>query len=192
MRYHGKKGSVKIGGTAVLSLSSWTYDAATDKSDVTAFGDTNKQYVTGLPDVKGSLAGWFDDAEPDLFLAAEGGIPVALDLTPVSTLTGTHWSGQAYLDASIDCPANGPIAVSGDWVAAGAWTRAWTALATGATAGAPGTFTPPGNVTPTNLAQLTGVTASPGTAWTTGQYVHLGDGSNAYWNGTAWTAGIKP
>ena len=130
MRYHGKKGSVKIGATAVASLSSWSYEAATDKADVTAFGDVNKQYVTGLPDVKGSLAGWFDDDEEALFLAAEGGVPVQLELMPVSTVTGLTFSGEAYVDCSIECPADGPIAVSGEWVAAGPWTRAWPVVLT--------------------------------------------------------------
>lgn len=61
---------------------------------------------------------------------------------------------------------------------------------TGATAGTPGAFTPGGAVPPANLADLqTGVTASPGTAWTTGQRVVLADGSLAHWNGTAWVAG---
>jgi hypothetical protein len=64
--------------------------------------------------------------------------------------------------------------------------------ATGATAGTPGTFTPSGSYTPYALADLTGVTASPGTAWTTGQRVVLGNGTNAYWNGTAWVAGTAP
>jgi len=64
--------------------------------------------------------------------------------------------------------------------------------ATGATAGTPGTFTPAGAALPLNLGALTGVTASPATAWTTGQYVVLRDGSYAYWSSTAWTAGKKP
>jgi hypothetical protein len=61
--------------------------------------------------------------------------------------------------------------------------------ATGATAGTPGTFTPGGSATPANLAALSTVTASPTTAWTTGQRVVLGDASSAYWNGTTWVAG---
>jgi len=67
----------------------------------------------------------------------------------------------------------------------------WIA-ATGATAGTPGTFTPTGATAPANLAALAGVTASPATAWTTGQHVILGDASHAYWNATAWTAGNAP
>jgi hypothetical protein len=61
--------------------------------------------------------------------------------------------------------------------------------ATGATAGTPGTFTPGGAQTPANLAALSSVTASPASAWTTGQSVVLGDASSAHWNGTAWAAG---
>jgi hypothetical protein len=63
--------------------------------------------------------------------------------------------------------------------------------ATGATAGTPGVFTPPGSDSPDDLAELqdSGVVASPATAWTTGQRVVLGDASTAYWNGTAWVAG---
>lgn len=61
--------------------------------------------------------------------------------------------------------------------------------ATGATAGTPGTFTPATADTPNALALMTGVTASPATAWTTGQYVVLGDGSFAHWTGSAWASG---
>jgi hypothetical protein len=39
---------------------------------------------------------------------------------------------------------------------------------------------------------MTGITASPATAWTTGQYVVLGDATHAYWSGAAWTAGQAP
>ncbi|MEU3265116.1 hypothetical protein [Streptomyces bacillaris] len=73
------------------------------------------------------------------------------------------------------------------------WTYAITPLggllATGATAGTPGSFTPDGATSPENLAALSGVIATPSSAWTTGQHVVLGDSSKAYWNGTAWVAG---
>lgn len=62
-------------------------------------------------------------------------------------------------------------------------------VATGADAGMPGTWTPPNSYGPETLADLTTVTASPTTAWTSGQYVTLGDGSQAHWTGTAWAAG---
>lgn len=62
--------------------------------------------------------------------------------------------------------------------------------ATGATAGVPATLTPTNSYAPADLADAqTGFTASPTTAWTTGQYVRLGDGTTAHWDGTAWVAG---
>lgn len=60
--------------------------------------------------------------------------------------------------------------------------------ATGGTAGIPGSLTP-ANSYATNLADLSDVTASPNTAWTTGQYVDLADGTKAHWTGSAWAAG---
>jgi len=62
-------------------------------------------------------------------------------------------------------------------------------VATGATAGSPGTFTPSGATAPADLAGLASVVATPPTPWTTGQHVILGDASHASWNGTAWVAG---
>lgn len=66
-----------------------------------------------------------------------------------------------------------------------------SSIATGAVAGLPGHFTPTGNVRPATLAALIAgsYTASPNTAWTTGQYVIVGDGSYAHWSSTVWVAG---
>jgi hypothetical protein len=62
--------------------------------------------------------------------------------------------------------------------------------ATGATAGSPGTWTPSGARPPSTLAGCAGLTASPATAWTTGQHVLLADGTtHVHWNGTAWASG---
>lgn len=63
--------------------------------------------------------------------------------------------------------------------------------ATGATAGTPGSFTPAGSGVNT-FAEISGVTASPGTAWTTAQRVVLNNLTEAYWNGTSWVAGRVP
>jgi len=78
-----------------------------------------------------------------------------------------------------------------DWTATGPWTRnTGSVAATGASAGAPGIFTPAGCSTPANLAGLTGVVAAPATAWTTGQYVVTADHLGAHWSGTAWVLGV--
>jgi hypothetical protein len=62
---------------------------------------------------------------------------------------------------------------------------------TGVIPGTPGTFTPINAVTPADLAALQGLGPLGETAaWTTGQYVVLGNATNAHWSGMAWTAGI--
>lgn len=131
-RRHGSTGQVLIdpaGGTtyvAVAALNSWTLDQTRDKVKVTAFGDTNHQYVVGLPDTQGTFGGWWDDATTPtaVFDVAGGATPVGLKLVP-TTLTATiFFSGLAYLDASIDVKADGAISIGGSWVAAGPWNLA--------------------------------------------------------------------
>lgn len=63
------------------------------------------------------------------------------------------------------------------------------APATGATAGIPGTWTPPGSSAPLNLAAMASVTATPATAWTVGQYMILADTTEVHWSSTAWVVG---
>ncbi|HEY5783673.1 MAG TPA: PKD domain-containing protein [Microlunatus sp.] len=72
--------------------------------------------------------------------------------------------------------------------------------ATGATAGIPGAFTPPGSKPPATVADLQGgrpnvVTASPATPWTTGQHVQTataGAAGRATWTGSGWVGGVAP
>lgn len=109
--------------TAVASLNQWTLDLARDKQDVTCFGDANKQYVLGLADIQGEIAGVWDETTTPAFLrVALGDVAVTLKLIP-STLTPTHfWKGLAYLDAGMECAADGAVTISGSFVAAGPWT----------------------------------------------------------------------
>ena len=129
-RKHGSKGQIKMDPTgalpgtpaAVADLSAWTLDMARDTADVTAFGDTTKQYVMGLPDVKGTYTGWWNSASsPALFDVAQGSTPVTLNLIPSTDEPTYYFKGTAYMDASIDCSADGAISITGNFVAAGDW-----------------------------------------------------------------------
>jgi hypothetical protein len=66
--------------------------------------------------------------------------------------------------------------------------------ATGATqvSGLAGNFTPTNAGPRKNFADLAGLTASPLTAWTSNSHIMLGDGTMAYWTGTAWAVGDAP
>lgn len=67
-------------------------------------------------------------------------------------------------------------------------------LATGATSGTPGTWTPapPASSVPLNLGMMAPVIASPLTAWAPGEYMLMGDNTRCYWNATAWVQGVAP
>lgn len=131
-RQHGYKGQVLIdpaGGStyvAIAALNRWTLDMSRDRVDVTAFQDTNKQYVQGLPDIKGTIGGWWDPTTTptEVFDVAMGDVAVGLKLVPSTLVATAFFSGLAYLDASIDVAANGAIAISGSWAAAGPWALA--------------------------------------------------------------------
>ena len=135
-RKHGSKGQVALidssPAVVLASLNRWTLDTARDRVDVTSFGDTNKVYVQGLPDIKGTLGGFYDPGEGsplaggnlEIFEISEGEEAVALRLMPTTAMPDLFWSGPAFLDASIDVSATGAITISGSFVAAGAWARA--------------------------------------------------------------------
>jgi hypothetical protein len=130
---YGSKGQIKadptgVGGAtaiAVASMASFTLNMARNKADVTSFGDPNLVYVQGLPDIKGTIGGWFDSDELTIFDIAMGDVACFLELIPSTIVTPTPimWSGKAWLDASIDVKATGAVSVAGNFVAADAWTR---------------------------------------------------------------------
>lgn len=128
-RYHGNKGvvygSTTGTGTAVnfVSLSAWSLDMATDKEEVTAFGDLNKTYVQGLRDIKGTISGFWDSADDSLFDASESADGMKLYLYPASTAPTIYFYGPAFIDASIAVDVKGAVTVSGNFVASGAWSR---------------------------------------------------------------------
>jgi hypothetical protein len=127
--YHGKGGVVYMStsgsGTAtnVVYLTEYTIDFATDKVEVTSFGDTNKTYVQGLKDVKGTLSGYFDNATDQLFDAADSADGVKLYLYPTSLVPTVYFAGPAWLDASISVGVDRAVTISGNFSANGSWTR---------------------------------------------------------------------
>lgn len=126
-RYAGRKGLVYIATTgggvaaAVISLNTWSLNRQTDKLEVTSFLDTNKTYVQGLPDLRGSFAGFWDDAETKLFAAAGSSAAVPMYLYPSQDALGKYAFGLAWLDASISVPVNDSVKVTSDFVAGGSW-----------------------------------------------------------------------
>lgn len=122
-RIAGRNGRLYAGiasaGTAepIAYLNKWSVKFATDKLEVTAFGDTGKAYVSGLPDAQGDFGGFYDNATAQLYTAATDGIARKFYLYPDNTTTGQYWFGTAIFDFNIDGSVDGPVAIDGSWAA---------------------------------------------------------------------------
>lgn len=123
-RIAGRNGSLYMnltsGGTAepVAFLNKYTIDFMTDRFDVTSFGDSNKVYVAGLPDAKGTFAGFYDTATVQMYTAAQDGVARKFYLYPTTASTSQYWFGTAFFDMSVDGSVDGPVAISGSFSAA--------------------------------------------------------------------------
>lgn len=126
-RYAGRKGLVYLATTgagvaaAVVSLNAWSIDRSTDKIEVTSFLDANKTYVQGLPDLRGTFGGFWDDTETKIFAAAASAAGVPLYLYPSQDAIAKYGYGTAFLDASLDCGVGDAVKVTSSFVAAGNW-----------------------------------------------------------------------
>ena len=118
--------AIASGGSAepIPFINSFTIDRATDRYDVTAYGDTSKACVQGLPDAKGQYTGFWDDSTQQLYTAAADGISrktyVYSDI--VNNVT-KYWYGNVFWDTSESFPVAGAASISGSWAADGTWTK---------------------------------------------------------------------
>jgi hypothetical protein len=126
-------------------------------------------------------------------------------MTGAQTKDGSGWGVGPFNVVRDETNSPGPLLEpidSGDHLhmqvttvappAVGVGAVALGVAATGATAGTPATLTPANSYAPADFTHIGGLTASPLTEWTAGQYVLLRDGSKAYWDGTQWVAGVSP
>lgn len=128
-RIAGRNGRIYLaltsGGTAepVAYQASWSINFATNKIDVTAFGDTNKSYVAGLPDASGQFAGFYDDSSVQTYTAATDGIARKFYLYLNTTSNTQYFFGTILPDMTIDSSVDGATTVSASWAAATAITK---------------------------------------------------------------------
>jgi hypothetical protein len=125
--YAGRKGVVYLSTTGsgaatnVIKLNTWTVNKTTDKIEVTACGDANKTYVQGLPDLQGTIGGFWDDTESKPFTAASSSDGCKLYLYPSSDITTKYFYGPAWLDVSMDTNVAGAVTISANFAANGSW-----------------------------------------------------------------------
>lgn len=213
-------GVLKIGPAGTLRDYSCLVNGMTLSTDIAVGTSTFKLCGTEVPGTlvpTGTLAGSVDQdidaaAGSGLFqyLSEHWGDIAAFEFEP-STSAGLTAKGSllvvpaAFGGSTYGDPMASDVSFStvGDISFGNAGTTSWVqtmspkvskivSAATGATAGTPGTWTPPGATPPASVAAIGAVVASPATAWTSGQYVQTGTAGvpgQAHWSGTAWTAG---
>lgn len=130
-RESGHKGRVLLSvspaaSPEIIVLNSWSLDETQDQFEVTSFGDANKTYVTGLPDLSGQFSGFLDTADDKLFKAARSTNGANLYLYPDAVGNpAKYWYGLANISSNINVSTSGAIAISGNFSARGSWTRIW-------------------------------------------------------------------
>ncbi len=118
------------GLNADLTLDGVTFDPYTntttlsfsqDTSDVSAYGDADKQYVVGMEDATLSTSGNWDATQDAASYAMLDGATVATSFQPDGTV---DYAQSAFCTAySITAPNSGPVTYSMSFQRSGATTR---------------------------------------------------------------------
>jgi hypothetical protein len=139
IRRHGRNAQVYLGltsgapATPLPFQASWTLNKNVDKAEVTAFGDPNKIYVSGLPDASGDFGGFMDAGTSQTYIAASDGLPRNFYLYWDATNDpSSYWYGQILPDFSADGAVGGPVNFKSTWNASGPIQRytAWGGMGT--------------------------------------------------------------
>jgi hypothetical protein len=132
-RIHGRNGMVYLapsppGGASpnaspMAFVSDWTINFTVAKVDVTALGDSNLVWVSGLPDASGDFSGFYDTATQQTYAAAIDGQPRAMYLYPsllgVQGINpGQYFFGQILPDFSSSGGVAAAVTFKSTWNAA--------------------------------------------------------------------------
>ena len=127
-RYHGKKGLVYLSttgsgtATSFTPLNAWSYDRSVDTVETTSFGDTNKTYVQGLPDARGSFGGFYDDTTVATLNTGAGSTDgIKIYLYPSSDALTKYFYGPAWSSYSVSTGISQAVQITGSFVANGSW-----------------------------------------------------------------------
>lgn len=115
---HGRSMKIKIGTTAVGSVTDWNRNVTCGDVDVTACEDTTKQFLTDLPEGGGSLKCWWvvaDGGQVEIEAALMSGAAVDLHIYPdgvTTPTTGHEFFGSVRISgATIGGGVNSAFAV---------------------------------------------------------------------------------
>lgn len=128
-RISSRNAVIYLGATTSAEASlltyqnSYTLNLEFERIDVTAFGDSTKQYVAGIADASGEFSGFLDDASVQTYTAAIDGLPRKFYLYPSSLSTGRYFFGTVLADLTINGEVAGAAEVSSKWSAASTFAR---------------------------------------------------------------------
>ena len=117
-RIAGRRGRLYVAKTSAAAaeplnyLKDFNIDFSTEQLDATAFGDTTKVYVTGLPDAKFSGTGFWDQGALGTLGLAQSGDAARWYFYFDTTQTTQYLAGTAYFDARFSQAVNGIVEVS--------------------------------------------------------------------------------
>lgn len=128
LKLHGKNGAIVLGsalpgGIKVATKTEWSLQRNRDYVDATTFGNTNRTYLAGLPNVQGTFAGLLD-VSGDLLLNAATSDVVQIYLyadaeaaTPLLIA-----NGPGFIDGTVNASVTDAIRYTGEFRAQGDWT----------------------------------------------------------------------
>lgn len=134
LRLHGKGGAIYIGGAKgaggirTAYKAEWTLNRSRDYVDATAFGDPNKVWLAGLPDVSGTFRGLLNvgDQGDILFDASTSDAQQLYLYASDGTLAGSTEilvaHGPALMDAQVTVSNTDAARITGNFRASDAWT----------------------------------------------------------------------
>ena len=127
-KLHGKNGAIYLGGPKgsggikVAAKTEWSLQRNRDYVEATVFGETNKTYLAGLPNVQGSFGGLLDvsgdlllnaatsDATQIYLYADDGASPILIA------------NGPGLIDGNVTGSLNDAMRYTGEFRASGSWT----------------------------------------------------------------------
>lgn len=131
-KLHGKGGAIYVGGAKgaggirVAAKSEWTLNRSRDYVEATTFGDSNKTYLAGLPDVSGTFAGMLDVSGDLLLNSATSDSQTLYLYASDATLAGTSEilvaHGPGLIDATVTVSNTDAARITGNFRAADSWT----------------------------------------------------------------------
>lgn len=128
-RVAGRMGRIYLAPTTagqaqpMVAQAKWSINMTTGKLDVTALGDSTKQYVSDVPDAAGTFEGFFDDGVDTTYAAAVDGLPRRFYLYPNINVPTVYFYGMILPDLSVNGGVGAAVAVSSSWSAASAITK---------------------------------------------------------------------